>query len=701
MKQLVQSVRNGELRLVETPKPYIGPTEVLVRTRRSLVSAGTERAVRQLASSNLLAKAKARPDLVRQVIKKARTEGLRATARTIQSRLDDDMPLGYSAAGTVIEVGAAVDGVRPGDRVATGGAGHAELQAVSGMLAVRIPNGIDDEAASFATVGAIALNGLRLADVGPGASVVVIGLGLVGQLTARLARAAGCGVVGVDVRQWPVDKAEDHTDLALVDNADDTTNAIHDFTRGRGADAVIVSAATKSSDPMRRATDFARDRAILVLVGDVGLDLDRRPLYDKELQLRVARSYGPGRYDPAYEDLGIDYPVGHVRWTEGRNLEAVLDLIATRRLEVADLVTHRFPFDDALDAYALLDGDDPYLAVQLVYPDAPPAPQPKPTPATTASNGIGLIGAGAFARTVLLPGLKEAGFTDFVAVSSASGLSAASLVDKGTFRQAADSPEALIEDPAVGVVVIATPHDTHAALAARALRAGKHVFCEKPLALDDEELSDVADAYRSNPGVLFVGLNRRWSPAIDALKHHLTGDGPLMITYRVNAGPIPSDHWYRDRRQGGRLIGEVCQFIDTCAAITESPITSAFASGSGTNETLIDPDVAVLLRFADGSQAAITYASAGHTKTPKERIEILGRGHTAVLTDFTSLDLDGKTIWSGPQDKGHTQLLAHLYRTVTTNRDGDNGEPALASTAATLAAAASLLTGESLPPLDR
>ncbi|MBW3615603.1 MAG: bi-domain-containing oxidoreductase [Actinobacteria bacterium] len=702
MKQLVQSVRNGELRLVDAPTPQISPTEVLVRTTRSLVSAGTEKAVHQLASASLLQKAKARPDLVRQVLKKARTEGIGATVRTVRDRLDEDMPMGYSGAGVVVEVGSAVQGVRPGDRVATGGAGHAELQVVAGLLTVPVPEGVDDESAAFATVGAIALNGLRLADVGPGAKVAVIGLGLVGQLTVRLARAAGCQVAALDVRQWPVDRAREQAQLSTVD-AGDTTASLLEWSRGRGADAVIVAAATKSSDPMRRAAELARDRGILVLVGDVGLELDRRPLYERELQLRVARSYGPGRYEQAYEDLGIDYPAGQVRWTEGRNLEAFLDLLAGGHLTVGDLVTHRFDFDRALEAYTLLEGDEPYLGVELVYTASPsPVPSRRATtgPIAAAGAGIGLIGAGAFARGVLLPGLQAAGFTRFVTVTSASGLSSASLVDKGTFSEAAPTAEAVIDHPDVGVVVIATPHATHAALVEQALEAGKHVFCEKPLALDEDELSAVITAWRRSGSALFVGLNRRFSPPVAALRDTLGHGGPLQIAYRVNAGPVASGHWYRDRRQGGRLLGEVCHFVDTCAAVVGAPVVSAYATGSGREEALLDPDVTLALRFADGSQAAITYASGGHAATSKERMEVLGRGHTALLNDFTRLEVDGRSIWSGPQDKGHRALLQRFHSAVNDGAgDAELTEAFLGSSAATIAAAGSLLTGAAVAPM--
>jgi len=520
------------------------------------------------------------------------------------------MPLGYSAAGTVLEVGEAVAGARPGDRVATGGAGHATLQAVAGLLATRLPEGVSDADAAFATLGAVALHGFRLAEAGPGSRVAVIGLGLVGQLTGRLARAAGCEVVGIDVDPWAVERAEGvSVDLALVETGDDTTAAVSAWTRGLGVDAVLVTAATRSSDPVRRAPGLARDRATVVLVGDVGLELDRRPLYEKELSLRVARSYGPGRYERSYEEWGIDYPAGQVRWTEGRNQEAFVGLLARGRVAVADLVTHHFAFDDALAAYELLESGTPSLGIELVYPSAVPdrATPVRLAPRAAASNGVGLIGAGAFARGVLVPALRSAGLRRMVSVASASGLSAVRLAERAGFEQVAPSAQAVIDDPEVSVVVIATPHDLHATLASAALRAGKHVLCEKPLALSEVELDDVEEAWRSSGCQLWVDFNRRYSPAVTEARRHLSRAGsPVVITYRVNAGPIAPAHWYADRRQGGRLLGEVCHFVDTCAALAGAPPAEVLAVAGPAGEAQGGSDLALALRFDDGSLATIT-----------------------------------------------------------------------------------------------
>ncbi|HEV2125521.1 MAG TPA: bi-domain-containing oxidoreductase [Chloroflexota bacterium] len=677
MKQVVQPVAGGPVRVIDVPRPVIGATEVLVQTAASIVSAGTERAVTALAQSSLLAKARARPDLVRQVIKKARTEGVSQAARAVKARLDDDVPLGYSAAGIAVEVGEAVAGVAPGQLVATGGAGsanHAEFQAVPALLCSAVPEGVPPTDAAFATVASVALHGLRLAEVGPGGKVVVIGLGLLGQLAVRLAQASGCDVAGIDLAEGPVERARQAGALGLVEAGDDTTKAIVEWSRGRGADAVLLMAATKSSAVAARATQICRDRASVVVVGDVGLELDRRPFYERELILRFARSYGPGRHDRSYEEWGVDYPAGLVRWSEGRNQEAVLDLLAGGRLEVADLVTHRFPIADAAAAYELVESQsEPFVGIAFDYPNTPAVEQPiilKP-PRSNAAPGIGLIGAGAFASGVLIPAFKQAGFERFVAVASASGLSARRMAQRAGFEKAVSGGDAVIDDPEVDVVVIATPHDTHATLATQALRAGKHVFCEKPLGLTMDELDEVEAAWRESGRVLFVGFNRRYSEPVKLVREHFaSGSGPLVITYRVNAGTLPASHWYHDRRQGGRLLGEVCHFIDTCGAIVGEAPVDVCAMGSGQGELLLDDELVVSLRYLDGSLATISYGTGGHTSTEKERIDVLGRGKSATIADFRSVILNGQEARMGRQDKGYRAEAGGLREEIARATNG-------------------------------
>ena len=682
MKQIVQPISGGPVTLLDVPCPVPEPTEVLVRTISSMISPGTERTVTALAQSGLVAKARARPDLVRQIVRKARTDGIAATRQAVSGRLAQDVPLGYSAAGVVIEVGDAVSGIRPGQLVATGGAGkanHAEFQAVPGLLCAAAPEKVSAQDAAFTTIAAIALHGLRIADVGPGSKVVVIGLGLIGQLAARLAMAAGCDVAGIDPARYPRAVATATGVLALDEQGAETTEQMMAWSRGRGADAVLVCAAGPSSAAVMRVPELCRDKAVVVIVGDVGLQLDRTPFYQRELDLRFARSYGPGRYDPSYEALGIDYPAGQVRWTEGRNFEAVLDLLAAGRLAVADLVTHAFDISRAIDAYQLIaERSEPFLAIRLDYLSAVGDPgRPirvrEAAVASTVSTaparpgaiepGVGWVGAGAFSTGTLLPALRAAGFTRLVAVGSAGGLSATRAAQRHGFEKAVAGADAVLADPDVTVAVIATPHDTHASLTAAALTAGRHVWCEKPAALTEEELDAVWAAWRESGRVLAIGFNRRWSPAVAVARRALAGMAAAkLVVYRVAAGPVPEKHWYHDRRQGGRLLGEVCHFVDTAQALVGAPIEDVTALAGGGPRGPQD-DAVVALRFADGSLATIGYGSAAPS-AGKEWIEVHAGEHRIVIDDFRSVTADGKKLWKGLQDKGHDALAAAFRQAV-------------------------------------
>lgn len=694
MKQVVQPIGGGPVSVLDVPRPSIGPTEVLVLTQASIISPGTERAVTALAQSSLLSKARARPDLVRQVLKKARTEGVGSTMQAVRAKLASDLPLGYSASGLAVEVGDAVKGVRPGQLVATGGAAkanHAEWQAVPGLLCAAVPEGVPAADAAFTTIASIALHGLRLAEVGPGSKVVVIGLGLIGQLASRLALASGCDVAGIDVSAEPLRVARESGVLALKEQGEVTTEKIHAWSRGRGADAVLLCAAGSSSAVALRAPALCRDRARVVVVGDVGLELSRTPFYEKELSLLFARSYGPGRYEREYEDYGVDYPAGQVRWTEGRNFEAVLDLLAAKRLRVDDLITHRFAVEDARSAYDLIESrQEPYLAVALVYPATQPEKEPPVQVSPRRSAGgrrVGWIGAGAYSSAVLLPAFADAGFTEFASVVSASGLTARRMAERYQFETAASSGEDVIADPSIDVVTIATLHESHAAYTEKALQAGKHVWCEKPVALTYEELDLVEAAWRAAGSALFIGLNRRWAPHVRTVRAAL-GGAPASVNYRVSAGSLPPRHWYSDRRQGGRLLGEVCHFVDACAAVVDSDVVSVEALGSGADELLLADDYSIVLSHQNGSLSTITYASAGSANTAKERVEVLGGGHTWVINDFRSLSMDGKEQRSDGQDKGQRAAAAAFY--AATGGGPDETSHMLSSSRATLALAAAL-----------
>ena len=681
----------------ETTTPSPSPTQVVVETRASLISAGTERSLRGLASASLIAKARARPDLVRQVIDRARATGLRSTAKAVRSRLAEDMPLGYSAAGVVVSVGEAVSGTRPGQRVATAGAPHADLQVVSSNLTVPLPEEVDFEAGAFSTLASISLNGLRLAEIGTGSRVVVVGLGIVGQLTARLAAASGTLVAAVEPDPGRRDIAT-RAGIAAFDSTDAGWEGVASWTAGSGADAVLVTAATDSSQPLRMSAAAARDRAVLVLVGDAGMDLDRRPFYERELTLRVARSYGPGRYDPSYEDLGVDYPPGHVRWTAQRNMEAFLSLVAAGRLDISDLVTHRYAFTDALAAYELLESDDRSpLGILLEYPGSTDRmAHDRPTPTRQASTmEAAIVGTGRFARDVLIPAATGAGFAIRGFHSVTGGLPSSSPLADATPES---EPVAILESERYGIVFVATRHDTHASLTAAALRAGKHVFCEKPLAIDGQGLEEVEAALASSSGALMVGFNRRWSDAVGDAVAALGPGGPLQIMYRINAGELPAGHWLADRRMGGRLLGEGCHFVDTCSAIVGSHPRSVTAITSGTGELILDENFTLLLGYGDGSQATIVYASDSSTRPGKERIEVLGRGRSVVIDDFGLLQVDGpggrKTTRYRPPDKGHGAELEAFSEIVSGTRANEASvDDAVATTRVMLAAVESAMTG--------
>lgn len=663
MQVLTQSVRNGQIHLRDAPWPAITPTEVLVDTRASLISSGTERHLRELASSSLIGKARERPDLVRQVLDRLRRDGVRETWKAVSQRLDEEMPLGYSAAGVVLEVGEAVSGIRAGDRVATAGAGHGELQVVAGNLATRLGASLTFEQAAFGAVGSVALHAHRLAEIGPGDRVVVIGLGLVGQLAAQLAHSTGAQVAALDLDDWKVDVARGADVVAY--RADDAGwDAIEAWSQGRGADVVVVTAATASSEPMRRALTAARDRGTVVIVGDVGLDLDRRPFYERELTLKIARSYGPGRYDPSYESVGVDYPYGQVRWTAGRNLEAIVELIASRRIDVEPLISHRYPFREVQEAYETLETSDEVLGVVLTYETTSGIEHRQLTVSKSetslASTGLasGLIGAGRFAESVLLPLAGVAGFGPWTGVVSSGGQRASRIAESFDFQRVATDPDSVLTAEDTDVVFIATPHSSHAELTAAALKAGKHVFCEKPLAITEPGLRGVISAFEESQRSLMIGFNRRWSQAVEQVRTFVSPHGsPIQIQYRVFAGSLPDDHWLNDRREGGRLVGEACHFIDTCIALIGEDPNIVYTVGSGEGELSLEEDFTIVLGFGDGSQASIVYNSTSPPSVGKESIEILGRDCHVRIDDFATVTLtDGrgsKSIRHKPPDKGH------------------------------------------------
>ena len=667
MKQLLQNLRTGEGTVTDVPVPVVQPGRVLVRTAASLISAGTERALAELGQKGLLGKARERPDLIGKVWEKVKTDGVVQALEGVRDKLDQSHAVGYSAAGIVIETGRDVSAFRPGDRVACAGtdyASHAEVISVPVNLCVRLPEQLSFEEGAFGTVGAIALQGVRLAEPTLGESVVVIGLGLVGQLTVQLLKANGCRVFGVDVD-------ESRIQLAQASGADsgcipsEAREKVKAWSRARGADACIIAAATASDEPIELAGEISRLKGRVVAVGMVGMNVPRNVYYQRELSLKVSMSYGPGRHDPEYEQRGHDYPFAYVRWTEGRNIEAFLDLLASGRIGVKPLVTHRFSIDRAPEAYQLISGgtSEKYLAVVLTYDTEGEVSRTvenrKPHATSTIADrvGIGLIGAGGYAQKVLLPNFKNAG-VEFCSIASASGVSARDVGTKFGFARFLSDAESVIDDPEANLIVIATPHATHAQLAKLALDRGKNVFVEKPLALDDAQLDDILEAASGSQGRLMVGFNRRFSPLAIRAREVFSGrQSPLSIVYRVNAGRLPRDHWTQDMAEGGRIIGEVCHFIDLMQFLTGAGLMSVY--GESTGGSTKDESVVITLQFADGSTGVIAYLVDGDNSLPKEYIEIFGEGKTFVIDDFRSARLHAngreKKESLRQQDKGQAE----------------------------------------------
>jgi predicted dehydrogenase/threonine dehydrogenase-like Zn-dependent dehydrogenase len=651
MKQLLQNLKTGEGVVADVPAPAAQPGRVLVRAAASLVSAGTERAFVELGRKSLLGKAKERPDLVGKVLEKVKSEGLLSTLQSVREKLDESHALGYSASGVVVEVGEGVSEFRAGDRVAcagTGYAAHAELLSVPKNLCVRLPETVGFEAGAFATLGAIALQGVRLAEPSLGESAVVVGLGLVGQLAAQLLKANGCRVFGVDLDESKVALAKS---LGMDDGCAagaGVKQAVLKWSRGRGADAVLLTAATQSDEPVELAGEISRLRGRVVAVGMVGMNVPRAAYFQRELTLRVSMSYGPGRYDPEYEERGHDYPLPYVRWTEGRNLEAFLDLAAAGALKTAPLVTHRFDIEEAASAYRLISGDagEPYLAVLINYDTGReverhvrnPISNPKSQiPNAEGRVRVGVVGAGDWARRMLLPNFREQG-VEFVSIATASGVTARDVGTRYGFARFVSGADEVLNDENVNLLVIATRHGTHAELARRGLERGLDVFLEKPLALNDEELDALLEAARRSRGRLTVGFNRRFSPYARAAREFFKERrGPLSILYRVNAGRVPRTHWTQDAREGGgRIRGEVCHFVDFMQYLTGSHVTRVYAESvaSEDREATDDDSVFVTLKFADGSNGTVAYLAEGDRALPKERVEIFGAGRAFVIEDY-------------------------------------------------------------------
>jgi predicted dehydrogenase/threonine dehydrogenase-like Zn-dependent dehydrogenase len=723
VKQVLQD-RTGLTVVRDVPPPACGPGAVLVRNAFSVISSGTERARVETSRKSLLGKARARPDLVREVVDRARREGVAATRRAVQRKLSEETPVGYSSAGLVLEVGETVRGFSPGDLVACGGAGyanHAEIVSVPSNLCARVPAGVPLQVAAMTTISSIALHGVRLAGVQIGDRVAVIGCGLVGQIACRLLRAGGATVFALDVAPARAEQARAGGAAFASGVHPGAAAAVLSASGGTGVDAILVTAAASSNDPLLLAAEIARDRGAIVLVGDVPVDMPRGPLYEKELSFRVSRSYGPGRYDIEYEEHGIDYPIGYVRWTEQRNMECVLELQARAVIDLRDLVEIE-QASRAAEAYARLVGPTeqrPIGAIALSYDETDVAlsldtdekktlavavqeDEPTRKAVAQAPVRIGLIGPGNFALRVLVPAITAAGGL-LETVGGGSGRSAEAAARMGGFARFSESPEAVIEDDNVDAVVIATHHGAHASLAKRALEADKHVFCEKPLALSMRELEEVFEAAASSRGILAVGFNRRFSPFLRAVREFVApGTAPVVATYRVSAGSIPPEHWVHDlERGGGRILGEVCHFVDSLTFVVGAPVIDVYGAGYGQLGTPLQArdNVAITLRFANRSVAAIIYAADGSRHVPKERLEVFSGSRTAILDDYRHLELlaaDKSIRRNRAQDKGHREEIRAFLSGVAEGQPPVFLSEVANVSLATLATIESLRTGRSV-----
>jgi predicted dehydrogenase/threonine dehydrogenase-like Zn-dependent dehydrogenase len=678
MKQLLQNIKNGKTTIEDVPIPTPRDGQALVKISASLVSAGTERMVVEFAEKNLIGKARSRPDLVKQVLDKAKREGITPTLQAAFNRLDQPMTLGYSSAGTIVALGKNMSGFKVGQRVACAGANyatHAEYNLVPKNLLTPLPKNVDFESASFTTLGAIALHGFRLAQTQLGENVAVIGLGLLGLLTIQIASAAGCNVLGIDLDPKRV-KLASSLGLQAVTRSQAEASASA-LSNQRGFDAVIICADTSSDDPIQLAGIISRDRGRVVATGAVGLNIPRKIYFEKEISFINSRSYGPGRYDSNYEENGMDYPLGYVRWTEGRNFEAVVDLMASDKLKVESLISHRFAIEEGVQAYEVITGKkkESFLGVLLTYPNVGKLESSKvikfnvPTfkPATCK---LGVLGAGLYANSTLLPVIKNNKDFELIGIASSGGLHAQHSGKKFGFQYATSSDDEIINDKNINTVAILTRHDSHADLVVKALKAGKHVFVEKPLAINSEQLSVISkQLIKTDNCLLLTGFNRRFSPLAQSLKSQVSSlQSPLHAHYRINAGFIPSNHWTQDPNiGGGRIIGEACHFIDLITYLVGEPPISVNAVALPNNGKYSDDNVSMTFTFPDGSIGVVDYLANGDKSLPKERLEVFCEGMVAVLDDYVSLTVtkDGKKKEERiAQDKGWKNEMSAFAKAI-------------------------------------
>lgn len=690
MKQVLQDMANGGTTLTTAPAPTVSRESLLITTTLSLISAGTERMLVGFGKASYLEKAKQQPDKVKMVLEKIKTDGLMTTIDAVRSKLAQPLPLGYCNVGIVSDIGKGVEGFKIGDRVVSNGP-HADVVRVSKNLCARIPDSVDDEAASFVVIASIGLQGIRLAQPTLGEAFVVTGVGLIGLLTVQLLRAHGCRVLAIDFDDKKLSLARQFgAEICNPANGEDPIAAGLAFSRGKGVDGVIITASTKTSEPVTQAARMSRKRGRIIMVGVTGLELNRADFYEKELTFQVSCSYGPGRYDPVYEEKGQDYPIGFVRWTEKRNFEAILDMLATGQLDVKPLISHRFSFEDAPKAYEILTEDKAGLGILLQYTSEPTSRLVKQVQLSTDYSFdsrepiLGCIGAGNYASRMLIPAFKAAG-AQFHTIVTSGGVNGVIHGQKSGFAEASTDVERLLANAEINTVAIVTRHDSHASLVTRALAAGKHVFVEKPLALNYEELTQIEAAYQqAHDGKrgpqLMVGFNRRFSPQIQKMKFLLESvKEPKSFIMTMNAGAIPADHWTQDKLiGGGRIIGEACHFLDLMRYLANSPIISIQARrmGDAPGVSVTEDKASITLGFEDGSFGTILYLANGAPTFPKERIEVFAGGRVLQLDNFRKLtgygwpDFKKMNLWK--QDKGQAGCANAFLRSIK------EGTPAIA-----------------------
>lgn len=642
------------MKLIDQPMPTVKENMALVESLYTVVSAGTERGLASFGGKNLIQKALERPDQVKKVMEKLSTDGIVTTIESAFNKLAEPMPMGYSGVGRVIACGKGVTEVQAGDLVAmVGTAYHCEINRVSRTMLTKVPEELTDyRQAAFCALGGIALEGIHQAEVVPGETVAVIGMGLVGQIVCRILNAYGCDVIGYDV----VDKTMPGTRLKAFinsgdDNAADMTKAL---TRGRGVDKVIITAATNSNAPMDLAAAIARDRGIICMIGVTQMNIDRRPYYERELSFRIARSYGAGRYDSTYEQKGIDYPIGYVRFTEGRNIEEFVRLLAQGRISLADIITHEIPFEKAAEAYEMITKNpnhERYIGVLLKYDenDTKWKSRIENPKAKRAASGekirLGLIGAGNFVRSTMLPIMKETGLFEFRGLATTGGVGGAQANDGTPFGYTTNNYQELLSDPEIDLIAVSTQHNSHAKFVIEALKAGKNVYCEKPLCLTLDELTAIKEAYEQSEGELFVGLNRRHAPLIQQIKREMKTDQiPAVYDFIGNAGFIPKDHWVHDEAAGGgRILGEACHFVDLIQYLDGSHLEDLTVTAASNNAYPMNDNVLITLRFASGAIGNIVYSSMGSKKYPKEQLRVLSNGSVYEMDNFIRLKKYGST----------------------------------------------------------